>query len=483
MAIYHMSVKLISRKAGRSATAAAAYRAAERIEDERTGLVHDYTRKRGVEHTEVLMPHGLEPPGRSALWNAAEAKNKRVNARVAREFEVALPAELNEQERAALARQFAAHVVDRYKVAADVCIHAPHVGGDERNHHAHILTTDNQVNTDGTLGNKVRELDVVARTMAGDRQNAVDELREVWAQMANQALERAGRSDRVDHRSFATRRLEREPTEHEGPVVTNIERAEVRRAARQGRAVVAQTDRRAVNDGIAARNAERAEMARTERRIRLLDKRQKARAFIESHNSRPWVKIEPVEPGTTPRISEKYTRYVLSRLGSEHKRAFGTVALTRWGCVYQFKDGGHLLDRGRRIEISQGDENGFRAAAEMYKVKGWQHVRITAPSVEMARAHALAVLQAGFDPSAIRGRGDQEREGIAQAILADLATRQVSEMNLKSGVRRALELRGGIDDNHHQLYIEKMVNKEIECLRSGPERDPFTCPPSNGRGR
>lgn len=261
MAIYHLAAKLISRKAGRSATAAAAYRAAERIHDERTGLTHDYTRKRGVEHRELMLPHGLDA-GRSAFWNAVELKNKRANSRVAREFEIALPAELSAEQRQALARQFAGLLVERYGIAADVCLHAPHRDGDQRNFHAHILTSDNVVNADGSLGNKCRDLDGVARTMAGDSRNAIDELREEWGRMANEALERAGRTERVDHRNHALRMIDAEPTEHQGPKVTHIERKARERAESDGREYEPLTDRGAEHLAILNRNAEKLRDAR-----------------------------------------------------------------------------------------------------------------------------------------------------------------------------------------------------------------------------
>ena len=98
MAIYHLSMKPLTRASGRSAVAAAAYRAAERLENERDGLVHDYTKRSGVEHAEIVLPAGAEAEwarDRSALWNAAEAAEKRKDARVAREIEVALPHELS----------------------------------------------------------------------------------------------------------------------------------------------------------------------------------------------------------------------------------------------------------------------------------------------------------------------------------------------------------------------------------------------------
>ena len=101
MAIFHLSVKTISRSAGRSATAAIAYRTGSRIVDERTGIIHDYTRKSGVEHSEIFLPQNSPDwaSNRETLWNAVEQKENRRNSTVAREFELAFPAELDGKQR------------------------------------------------------------------------------------------------------------------------------------------------------------------------------------------------------------------------------------------------------------------------------------------------------------------------------------------------------------------------------------------------
>lgn len=228
MAEYHLSTKIISRKAGRSSTAAAAYRAGEQIVDERTGEIHDYTKKAGVMHSEIIMPEGCKwQPERAELWNAVEAKNKRADAQVAREFVVALPHELDENDRRKLAQGFARHIANEYSVAADLAIHAPSKQGDQRNYHAHILTTTNKLNERGDLGNKARELDAIAHGMnrqSHGQRNEIDRLRETWANMQNDRLKEAGISARVDHRSLAAQGIERQPTQHLGPTATAIER-------------------------------------------------------------------------------------------------------------------------------------------------------------------------------------------------------------------------------------------------------------------
>ena len=124
MAIFHLSVKTISRSAGRTATAAAAYRAGARITDERTGEIHDYGRKRGIESATLIVPDNAPEWARDRhlLWNAAEQAERRRNSTVAREFEIALPAELSPEGRAELAHDFARRIVKTHRCAADVCI-------------------------------------------------------------------------------------------------------------------------------------------------------------------------------------------------------------------------------------------------------------------------------------------------------------------------------------------------------------------------
>lgn len=225
MASYHCSIKPVSRGAGRSGTAAAAYRAGVCLKDERTGEVHDYTRKQGVEHTELVFPSGVNM-SREKLWNAAESAEKRKDARIAREFELALPTELSKEQRLKLATGFARHLVEQYGVAADVALHEPNRKGDQRNHHAHILITTRQISAQG-LGNKtdLEQEDKALRAQGkGTGRQQIETLRGAWAAQCNMALQRAGSHERVSHKSLKAQGIEREPTSHLGPVATAMER-------------------------------------------------------------------------------------------------------------------------------------------------------------------------------------------------------------------------------------------------------------------
>ena len=218
-----MSVKPVSRSKGRSSTAAAAYRAACVIKDERTGLEHDYTKKEGVKHTEIITPEGVNIPTRSDLWNAAEAAEKRKDGCTAREYEVNLPYELNEQQRTELAQDFCKQLAKMHGIAVDLCIHEPNereikAGADPRNHHAHILTTTRKITNDG-LTDKA-DIEKAGRKRKDDLKNT----RQLWADTTNHHLKRAGVDVRIDARSLKDQGSSLKPTIKMGKVATQMER-------------------------------------------------------------------------------------------------------------------------------------------------------------------------------------------------------------------------------------------------------------------
>ncbi|WP_299794387.1 MobQ family relaxase [uncultured Marivita sp.] len=256
MASYHLSVKTIKRSAGRSATAAAAYRVGERIECQREGRVHDYTRKQGIEETFILTPKDAPDwaTDRSRLWNEVEASETRRNSVTAREWELALPSEISAEDRSQITRDFAQELVSRYGVAVDVAIHAPHREGDQRNHHAHVLTSTRKLEADG-FTTKTRVLDS-AKTGGVE----IEQMRGLWAELQNRALERAGEMERVDHRSLEAQReaalergdqlsaeeLDRDRELKLGPAANSMERRAKAMAERQGREHKPVTERGAV---------------------------------------------------------------------------------------------------------------------------------------------------------------------------------------------------------------------------------------------
>ena len=219
MAIYHLNVKTFGRSASGRATSAAAYRSGERIRDERTGQVFDHSHRTDVMHKEIVLPSKLAAADmswardRAALWNAAELDESRKNARLAREYVVALPHELTHGQRLGLVRKFSQDLADRHGFAVDFAIHAPRPHNDPRNFHAHLLTTTREVLPTG-LGAKTNlDISSLKRQELGLDSNLKElyAVREQWATLANEALQRANLEVRIDHRSFKAQGIDREP--------------------------------------------------------------------------------------------------------------------------------------------------------------------------------------------------------------------------------------------------------------------------------
>ena len=230
MAIYHCTTKTVNRSSGRTSVASMAYRAGEKLKDERTGLTHDFTKKSGVAHTEIISNLDIDID-RNQLWNLAEQSENRKDARTAREWVIALPDELNADQRKDLAKDFARSLVDRYGVIADIAIHEPSKGGSDKNHHAHIMLTTRKAELDSDnklilttkadieLSNTKRKSLDMSTT-----QDEIKQIRETWANLANHALERAGIQEKIDHRSYADQGNGLQATIHEGTKVTQLRR-------------------------------------------------------------------------------------------------------------------------------------------------------------------------------------------------------------------------------------------------------------------
>lgn len=225
MAIYRLSAQVVSRKMGQAVTASAAYRSGARLRDDRTGASFDYSRRSGVVHAEILAPEAT--PGwmldREALWNAVEAVEKRKDAQLARELQLALPHELTPEARLQLVREFVQRECVERGMVADVAIHAPHRAGDTRNAHAHVLLTMRSL-TGAGFGPKERDWNA---------KELLETWRETWARDVNLALERAGLEARVDHRSLEAQRAEAEQAAEQAQERGDQAAAE-REAARAG---------------------------------------------------------------------------------------------------------------------------------------------------------------------------------------------------------------------------------------------------------
>ena len=291
MASYHLSTQLVKRSEGRSVVAMAAYRAGERLHDDRRGVDVDFRRRRGVVHTEILAPEDAAEwlLDRESLWNGVERMEIRRDAQLAREINIALPHELEPDERLALVRGFVLEQFVALGMVADIAIHAPVVekGDDPRNFHAHVLLTMRQAGGGGLRSVKTREW---------NSDELLKRWRSAWAAHQNRALERKGVKQRVDHRSLTDQRgeamqrgdrvaaavLDRSPEIHVGPKARkaarlHVPKSKVRlvgRVKRTGKRRVRYTDidrgsRREWTMRALARNARRFSkaLARTESRL------------------------------------------------------------------------------------------------------------------------------------------------------------------------------------------------------------------------
>ncbi len=221
MAIYSLHIQSVSRGNGSSAVGAAAYRAGERLRDERTGTIHDHAFRNDVLLKEIVVPAQFanDSPAwagdRGVLWNTAEAAETRQNGRVAREFLVALPWELSREQQVGLVRDFSRELSERYRFVVDATLHAPrdYPQSDPRNFHAHLLATTREAGVEGLGAKTSFEWSDRRRYQAGMKSGVheVFHVRERWAAVTNAALEEARVNARIDHRTLAAQGIDREP--------------------------------------------------------------------------------------------------------------------------------------------------------------------------------------------------------------------------------------------------------------------------------
>ncbi|NPU65374.1 Ti-type conjugative transfer relaxase TraA [Bradyrhizobium sp. 83012] len=242
MAIYHLHVKVIGRKAGSSAVASAAYRSASRLRDERLGREQDFSGKRGVVHSEVMLPESA-PAGwgdRERLWNAVEAVEIRKDAQLAREVEFAIPRELTETQGIELARDFVHGEFVGLGMVADLNVHWDKDEDGMPKPHAHVMLTMRAVDENG-FGQKVRDW---------NRTEMVERWRRRWAELANERLTELDIDARIDHRSLEAQGV---PLEPQSQIGAPSKRIEVRGIAGEGDEV----DRAEMHREIARNNGAR----------------------------------------------------------------------------------------------------------------------------------------------------------------------------------------------------------------------------------
>ncbi len=345
-AIYHCSIKIIKRSQGRSAVAAAAYRSGQKLTNEWDGITHDYTKKCGVVHSEILLPAHAPSSfsDRSTLWNSVEKIEKNRDAQLAREIEIALPNEIDRQSQIRLVRKYVQDIFVSAGMCADYSIHDKGDG----NPHAHIMLTLRPLNKDGEWGAKCRkEYDLDGRGQRirlpgggfkSHRVNMTDwndpgkaeVWRKQWGEYVNRALKQKGLSQRVDHRSYARQGVQKIPTVHMGVAATQMER----------RGLV--TEKGAVNREIVAQN-------------RLL-KEIKAR-ITRLYN---WTKQQAAQPEQKPSIWEQL----------QQAQAQATKPTTRYGKVKSLKESAALFNFLQGNGISSMQELHAKVTAMQTKYYG-----------------------------------------------------------------------------------------------------------------
>ena len=348
MAIFSMRVQVIGRSAGRSATAAAAYRSGEQIEDQRTGKVHDYTGKSDIYGSEILLPEGApERLGdRTLLWNEVERVEKRKDAQLSREVMIALPAELSHDQKETLAREYVQAEFVSQGMIADIGYH----DFDSHNPHAHIMLTMRSIDEDG-FGKKQRDW---------NKRQAIERHRQAWEECANRALERAGYDERIDHRSLEVQGVEREPQIHLGAKVMEME-------ARGVQTRVGDESRRIskVNRDIGRTEAQREKV-----QVEIEAEQVQPETYIlpdffyssESESkARPAERVLPVEPFSAP-TEQPSVRPPVPDIDPDIVRQFGELLVRRRDEI-ALENSPSAAELAAAIEIVTATMNGVSATA------------------------------------------------------------------------------------------------------------------------
>ena len=348
IAIYHCSIKIVSRGKGKSAVAAAAYRSGEKLTNEWDGLTHDYTKKGGVVHSEILLPAHAPPAfsDRSTLWNSVELSEKSNNAQLAREVEIALPVELSREEQTRLVREYCSSQFVSKGMIADFNLHD--TGGG--NPHAHILLTMRPLDEKGAWlpkskkeyvldenGEKIRLPSGRYKTRKVDlvdwnnRENA-EVWRRAWANLANEFLAQNNRPERIDHRSYERQGVEKIPTVHVGVSATQMEK----------KGIV--TERGELNRNIKAANRILREIRRLVRGLKdwIAELKERKAALLEALTE---ARVQASEP-TIPQLLARY----MEQRGEE--RADWTSKGKLKGAVSDFNKVQAAMEFLRQKEIS-----------------------------------------------------------------------------------------------------------------------------------
>jgi hypothetical protein len=451
MAFYWLNVKVFSRDKGGCVTRAAAYRAGERIRDERTRVVHNYSSRDDVVHKEILLPSQFSGSAqmdwardRASLWNSVEGTDRR-NARLAREVLVVLPVELAATQRVQLARRFGQELADRYLGAVDTTVHLPRPTSSEVNHHAHLLITPREVTPEGIGSRTILELSgrELRALGLGPSKDELLLIRERWARITNEALHEAGLALRIDHRRSRGRDVDPAPAL---PFSHNIVLIE-RRTGVPSRAA----------EGIRSDNRERAEarLKGPEELARVLQRqKEKAReGAIERARRRAarpkgiWSAVHSAEE-RLEKIREMYQN-------SEDLRERRRVSNRKY---YQ-ENGEALRQRGREVRLRA------KASPQQQAARRWWEWREREKERERIQARVRAPVQERVQGGVQGRRRDPAREPVLTA--GDSARNWLA---LRERQKQAERSQSGSRKRAHERAFGASVDEDTDEIFAGRKK-------------
>ncbi len=406
MALFHCSFSALGRGSGRSAVAAAAYQSGSKLFNPRTGLWHDYSKKRGVVFSKIIAPPAAPTwvEDREQFWGNVEQHEKRQNARLAKIGDVALAHELSSESKIRLTMRMGQALASRYQVPVDVAVHLPHgkrvrrkdpviadaetlPGGDERNDHAHFMVACRSVNSDG-FG---------ARVVPISTPEEMHWVRAMVAKLTNEELEAAGIDERVDHRSNEDRGRAEEPTPHIGaPGLAMAERGERSKRVDEWRAARKRRAAQVADAATAVANVSgpfRTEAENDEKEIVTVDPASSAGWRPDESSGKLDAALPEFRPAQERALKNPATLRL--REFGVARRLIAAIHVHADAADVTLHDGGRVHLEKSRIVASKGSDSELEVMVAAASASGWARVTITG-DLEFRRRAAVALTKAGI---------------------------------------------------------------------------------------
>ncbi|MFZ6845540.1 MobQ family relaxase [Undibacterium sp. RuTC16W] len=392
MAIYHLSVKLITRTTAKNAVAAASYRAGQKIHDNRTGQTFDYTRKKEVSYRRIFTPPNAPRwmKDREQLWNAVEQSETRKDAQVAREIEVALPIELSTSQHIILLERFVHTQLISKGMIADVVIH-----NKKNNPHAHILLTTREINiTCDGFGKKNRDWN--------DKIN-LKIWREQWASHCNRRLSIASSKSRIDHRSLQDQGAGRIPTVHVGANCHAMDKRGIT------------SKRKELNTLIKEKNMSNEKSKQLIASLKLEDETNQTQYEIVQAKKSRHLFLNPTDFNNSKRYREAiFARTyipILLEIFADYCNGINEIESDIGMCFQiNLNGGGKVYDYGSQIKIASGTDEEIKVAIRLAVEKGWGGLHLTGTDEAKSQIFLQAVLSGAFRPEQITGYKPSKRD-------------------------------------------------------------------------